>query len=229
MEIMTKVVHVIAIGMNKDRVMESLKGSGYPIQKAYLVVPESREYEGIAEEFEKVLSVLVEIEKIKVADTDVFGSAIKILQTLKKELDEGNIIYINATDSPRTLMVSLYITAQLTGGKMYVALPKYEGGKEVGISEIVEIQAPPLKRIGQDKIKILKAIYNNGKVVDSINSLIKIVEGKLEKAKAYMAQRAKMSYHLKGLENDGLIEMKREGKNVRIYLTSLGEAFCAIN
>ncbi len=226
---MTKVVHVIAIGMNKDRIMESLKTSGYPIQKAYLVVPESKEFETIAEELERVLSVLVEIEKISVVETEVFGSAIKILQALKKELDDGNRIFINATDAPRTLMISFYITAQLTGGKMYVALPKYEKGKETGISEIVEIQVPPLKRIGVDKINILKAIYNNGKVVESINNLIKLVEGKLEKAKAYMAQRAKMSYHLKGLENDGLIEMRREGKNVKIYLTPLGEAFCAIN
>ncbi|NOY10898.1 MAG: transcriptional regulator [Archaeoglobi archaeon] len=224
-----KVVHVIAVGMNKDRIMESLKMSGYPIQKAYLAMPKSKEYESVAEELEKALSVLVEIEKIYVDESDVYGSAIKILSALKKEKDEGNQIYINATDAPRTLMISCYITAQLVDGKMYVALPKYEGGKEVGVDKIVEIPVPPLKKIGEDKLRILKAIYNNGKEVDSINSLIKLIEGKLEKQKAYMAQRAKMSYHLKGLEKDGLIEMRRDGKNVRITLTPLGEAFCTIN
>ena len=37
-----------------------------------------------------------------------------------------------------------------------------------------------------------------------------------------------MSYHLKGLEDDGLVEMKREGKNVRIILTELGKAYALI-
>lgn len=224
-----QVVHVIAVGMNRDRIMESLKMSGYPIQKAYLTLPKTSEYETIAGELEKALSVLVEIEKIYVDESDVYGSAIEILRALKKEKDAGNQIYINATDAPRTLMISCYIAAQLVNGKMYVALPKYEKGKEVGVEKIVEIPVPPLKKIGEDKLKILKAIYLNGKEVDSINSLIKLIEGKLEKQKAYMAQRAKMSYHLKGLEKDGLIEMRRDGKNVKIMLTPLGEAFCTIN
>ena len=226
---MPRVVHVIAVGMNKERIMNSLKMSGYPIQKTYLVLPKEKNYEEVAEEIEKALSVLVEIDKIYIDETDVFGSAIKMLQNLKKEKDEGNQIYINATDAPRTLMISCYVTAQLVNGNMYVALPKYEKGKEVGVSKIVEIPVPPLKKIGEDKLNILKAIYKHGKEVDSINSLIKLIEGKLEKQKAYMAQRAKMSYHLKGLEGDGLIEMRREGKNVRITLTPLGEAFCTIN
>ncbi|WP_456370261.1 HFX_2341 family transcriptional regulator domain-containing protein [Geoglobus sp.] len=224
-----QVVHVIAVGMNRDRIMESLKMSGYPIQKAYLTLPKTSEYEAIAEELEKALSVLVEIEKIIVDESDVYRSAIEILRALKKEKDAGNQIYINATDAPRTLMISCYIAAQLVNGKMYVALPKYEKGKEVGVEKIVEIPVPPLKKIGEDKLKILKAIYLNGKEVDSINSLIKLIEGKLEKQKAYMAQRAKMSYHLKGLEKDGLIETRRDGKNVKIMLTPLGEAFCTIN
>ncbi len=223
------VVHVIAVGMNRDRIMDSLKQSGYPIQKAYLTLPKTSEYEAVAEELEKALSVLVEIEKIYVDESDVYGSAIEILRALKKEKDQGNEIYINATDAPRTLMISCYIAAQLVSGKMYVALPRYEKGKEVGVEKIVEIPVPPLKKIGEDKLRILKAIYNNGKEVDSINSLIKIIEGKLEKQKAYMAQRAKMSYHLKGLEKDGLIETRRDGKNVKILLTPLGEAFCTIN
>ena len=55
--------------------------------------------------------------------------------------------------------------------------------------------------------------------------MIELTEGKIEEHRKYMAQRARMSYHLKGLEEDGLIEMKREGKNVRIRLTPLGRAF----
>lgn len=225
---MVKTVHVIGVGRNKDRVMESLKACGYPIQKVYLVVADSKDYLEIAEELEKVLSVLVEVEKVKVDETDVYGSAIKILKEIKEDIDDGNNILINATDTPRTLMISFYIVAQLSGGKLYVGMPKYEKGKEVGIEKIVEISAPPLKRMGSDKITILKAIYENGKEVDSINTLIKLVDGRLGDGKEYMAQRAKMSYHLKGLEKDGFVVSKREGKNVKILLTPLGEAICMV-
>ena len=228
MKFMNRVVHVIAVGMNKERIMESIKMSGYPIQKAYLVLPKEGEYQEIASNIENALSVLIEIDKIYIDEYDVYGSAIEILKAVKKEKEEGSEIYINASDAPRTLTISCYIVAQLLNGKLYIALPKYENGKEVGITKVVEIQVPPLKKMSEDKLKILKVIDENGGEVESINSLIKLIEGKLEKHKAYMAQRAKMSYHLKGLEKDGLVETKREGKNVRIKLTPLGKAFCII-
>ncbi len=226
---MSRVVHVISVGMNKERVMESIKMSGYPIQRAYLVLPKEKSYQQIAEDIEKALSVLVEIKKIYIDEYDVYGSAIEILENIKQEMEEGAEIYINASDAPRTLIISCYIVAQLLNGKLYIALPKFEKGKEVGIAKVVEIQAPPLKKMSEDKLRILKVIDENGGEVESINSLIKLIEGKLEKHKAYMAQRAKMSYHLKGLEKDGLVEMRREDKNLRIRLTPLGKAFCIIH
>jgi len=225
---MSRVVHVIAVGMNKERIMESIKTSGYPIQKAYLVLPREGEYQEVAKSIENALSVLIEINKIYIDEFDVYGSAIEILKALKDEKEMGSEIYINASDAPRTLTIACYIVAQLLNGRLYIGLPKYEDGREVGISKVVEIIVPPLKKISDDKLRILKVIDENGGEVESINSLIKLIEGKLEKHKAYMAQRAKMSYHLKGLEKDGLVEMRREGKNVRIRLTPLGKAFCII-
>ncbi len=37
-----------------------------------------------------------------------------------------------------------------------------------------------------------------------------------------------MSYHLNGLEEDGLVVTERKGKNLSIFLTELGKAFVAM-
>ncbi|AEA46647.1 HFX_2341 family transcriptional regulator domain-containing protein [Archaeoglobus veneficus] len=228
---MSKVVHIMPVGLNKERLLESIRRSGYPIQKVYLVLGNDKGLSGeedvhkAAEEIEKTLNVLVEVEKIYVDKLDVYSAALDMLKVIKTELDEGNEILINASDAPRTLCIACYIAAQLSGSRLYIAMPKYEGGKEVGIEKIVEIPIPPLKRISDDKIVIVKTIQEQGGEVESINKLIELLEGKTEDQKKYMAQRARMSYHLKGLEEDGLVEMRREGKNVKIKLTELGKAY----
>lgn len=228
---MTKVVHIMPVGLKKERLLESIRQSGYPIQKVYLVLGKDKKLSGesetynIANEIEKTLNVLVEVEKIFVNKLDVYAAALEMLKVVKKEHDEGNEVLINATDSPRTLCIACYISAQLSSNRLYIAMPLYENGNEVGIADVVEIPIPPLKRISNDKLTVVKTVQEQGGEVESINKLIDLFEGKTDNQKMYMAQRARMSYHLKGLEQDGLVEMHREGKNVKIKLTELGKAY----
>ncbi len=219
---MNKVVHVLPVGLNKDVLLESTKLSGKPIQKVYLVLgKDDREdvYKN-AEEIEKTLSVLVEVNKILVNKTEIYATALDILRVIKEELKNGNEVLINASDTTRELCIACYIAAQLSGSKLYMAVTS--DGK---IERVIDILIPPLKKISDDKLTIIKTIDEQGGEVESINKLIELLEGKTEDQKKYMAQRARMSYHLKGLEEDGLVEMKREGKNVRIKLTELGKAY----
>lgn len=219
---MNKVVHVLPVGLNKDVLLESTKLSGKPIQKVYLVLgKDDREdvYKN-AEEIEKTLSVLVEVNKILVNKTEIYATALDILRVIKEELKNGNEVLINASDTTRELCIACYIAAQLSGSKLYMAVTS--DGK---IDRVIDILIPPLKKISDDKLTIIKTIDEQGGEVESINKLIELLEGKTEDQKKYMAQRARMSYHLKGLEEDGLVEMKREGKNVRIKLTELGKAY----
>jgi DNA-binding transcriptional ArsR family regulator len=228
---MGKVVHIIPIGVNEERLLDSIRKSGYPIQKVYMVLGSDetlsgeKEIHAKADEIEKTLKVLIEVERVYVDKLNVYSAALEILKVIKKELVEENEVMINATDAPRTLVISCYIAAQLSGSRLYIALPKYEDGKEVGIDRILEISIPPLKKISNDKVVIIKLIQDNGGEVESINRLIDLLEGRTGDQKKYMAQRARMSYHLKGLEEDGLITMRREGKNVKIILTELGRAY----
>jgi DNA-binding transcriptional ArsR family regulator len=228
---MTKVVHIIPVGLRKERLLESIRQSGYPIQKVYLVLGKDKKLSGeeeayrAADEIEKTLNVLVEVEKIYVDKLDVYAAALDVLGVIKRELAENNEVLINASDSARTLCIACYVAAQLSGSRLYLAMPKYEDGGEVGIDKVVEIPIPPLKKISDDKLLVVSTIQEQGGEVESINKLIELLEGKTQDQKRYMAQRARMSYHLKGLEEDGLVEMRREGKNVKIKLTELGKAY----
>ena len=219
---MNKTVHVMPVGLNRDILLESTKLSGKPIQKVYLVLGKVDDEQVIknAEEIEKTLSVLVEVNKIEVDKSDIYATALDILKVIKDELKEGNEVLINASDTTRELCIACYISAQLSGSKLYMAVTS--NGKVEGI---IEVPVPPLKKISDDKLTIIKTLEEQGGEVESINKLIELLEGKTEDQKKYMAQRARMSYHLKGLEEDGLVEMRREGKNVRIRLTELGKAY----
>ncbi len=219
---MNRVVHVLPVGTNKDVLLESTKLSGKPIQKVYLVLgkDDSEEIYKNADEIEKTLSVLVEVKRITVNREEIYATALDMLRVIKEELKNGNEVLINASDTTRELCVACYIAAQLSGSKLYMAITS--DGK---IKKVVDVLIPPLKKISDDKLTIIRTIDEQGGEVESINKLIELLEGKTEDQKKYMAQRARMSYHLKGLEEDGLVEMKREGKNVRIRLTELGKAY----
>lgn len=219
---MNRTVHVLPVGLNKDVLLESTKVSGKPIQKVYLVLgkEDSEEVYKNAEEIEKTLSVLVEVNRVYVDKKDVYGTALEMLKIIKGEIKEGNEVLINASDTTREICIACFIAAQLSGSKLYIAVTS--NGK---IESVIDVKIPPVKRISDDKLTIIKTIDEQGGEVESINKLIELLEGKTEDQKKYMAQRARMSYHLKGLEEDGLVEMRREGKNVRIKLTELGKAY----
>jgi len=228
--VVSKVIHVIPVGFKKDMLLESIRQSKHPIQKAYLVVGKDREEEiyRISEEIEKTLKVLVEVEIIHVDKLDVYTAVSEILRVIKKELTEGNKVFVNVTDSPRTLCLACVISAQLSGCRLYTAIPMYENGNEVGIAEVIEIPIPKPKRISSDKMKLVKLVYENGGVIESINKLIDLFEGISDDEKEYMSQRTKMSYNLRGLEEVGLVKMCRVGKNTKVILTNLGKAFAVM-
>jgi len=224
---MNKVVHIIPVNPEKEILLKSIKEINRPIQKVYLVLgkdksqPNEEESYKAAEEIEKNLNVLVEIEKLYVDKQNIYSAVLDMLRVIKEEVSSGNEVLINATGATRMMCIACYIAAQLAKCKLYFMPSENEGEMD----EIVELPIPPLKRIGEDRLTIIKTIEKEGGEVESINKLIELLEGRTDDQKTYMAQRARMSYHLKGLEEDGLVTMKREGKNVKIKLTELGKAY----
>jgi len=214
---MASVVHVIAVESKPSEIVESVKMSGYPIHKAYLVFS-SEKARNAVEKVKDTLSSLVDVEIVELKESTVYDAVEQILRTIRKEVDEGNTLLFNITDSDKLICLSCFISAQISESKIYM---KADAG-------VVEVATPPMKKVNEDKLEILRALEKEGGGVDSINRLIELVEGKLEEQKRYMAQRARMSYHLNGLEEDGLVVTERRGKNLSINLTELGKAFVAM-
>ena len=214
---MASVVHVITVESKPNEIVDSVKMSGYPIHKAYLVFDKD-EAKGAVDEVKATLSSLVDVDLVRLAEGGVYDAVEEILKTVRKEVDGGNTVLFNITDSDKLMCLACFISAQISASEIYM-----KSG-----SEIAKIDTPPIKQVNEDKLEILRALDKEGGSVDSINRLIELVEGKLEEQKKYMAQRARMSYHLNGLEEDGLVVTERKGKNLSIYLTELGKAFVAM-
>ncbi|RLI82115.1 MAG: hypothetical protein DRP01_10260 [Archaeoglobales archaeon] len=205
-----KIIHIVPLGTRCDLILESIRMSRKPVQKAYLIVGE----EVCLDRIVKALKDFVEVEVVRV-DGGIYNSSIKMLEIIRKERDEGNEVYVNLSDASRDLCIAGLISAQISKSEVYMASD----------GDVIDLKIPPIKSVGEDKVRLIKVLEENGGEVESINRLIELVEGKTEDQRKYMAQRARMSYHLKGLEEDGLIETRKEGKSVRIRLTPLGKAY----
>ncbi len=208
------VVHVITVDADAEKIVKSVKASGYPIHRAYLVF-DSEDAKKTAESVKSILSSLVDVKLVEVGNGNVYQAVWELLRIIRSEVDNGSRVLINISDSDKFLCLASFISAQISGSKLYL----------LSSNGIFELPTPPIKTINEDKLEIIRVLDKEGGEVDSINRLIELVEGRVEEHKKYMAQRARMSYHLNGLEEDGLVITERKGKNLRIALTDLGKAY----
>ena len=112
----------------------------------------------------------------------------------------------------------------MTGAELYVALPTYEDGKISGIQRVLDIPAFPLKEVGSEELAILHFLTEHGPM-DSVDDLIQGVNGIEKNTPGFKKERARMSYHIKKLREGGFIDTRKEGKNLKISLTPLGELY----
>jgi DNA-binding transcriptional ArsR family regulator len=211
---MGEVVHVVAITSESSSVLESMKLIGYPIHRAYIVYRKKDSLSAV-ESVNRALSSLVDSKILNFEGKNIYQTVWELLEVVRQEVEKGNSILFNVTDADRTLCMAFVIAAQISNSKIY--LSSDNGAKF--------LQTPPLKKFNGDRIKILKVLVGEGGSVDSINRLIELVDGKIEEQKKYMAQRARMSYHLNELEADGLVVTERKGKHLKIAVTDLGKAY----
>jgi DNA-binding transcriptional ArsR family regulator len=191
-----------------------MKSIGYPIHRAYIVYRKKDSLSAV-ESVNRALSSLVDSKILNFEGKNIYQTVWELLEVVRQEVEKGNSILFNVTDADRTLCMAFVIAAQISNSKIY--LSSDNGAKF--------LQTPPLKKFNGDRIKILKVLVGEGGSVDSINRLIELVDGKIEEQKKYMAQRARMSYHLNELEADGLVVTERKGKHLKIAVTDLGKAY----
>jgi|Deesub1362A_J573_1020465.scaffolds.fasta_scaffold01978_14 DNA-binding transcriptional ArsR family regulator len=209
---MPKTVHILTLG-SKERVLKSLRKSSHPVNKVYLVL-ESKKANSTADQIEKELKTLIEVEKIQVDSSDVYSAVLSLANAVREELNEGNEVVLNLTGNSVKLAIVYFIVAQLSGSKLYISDS--------------EIPVPKLRKIGNEKLEVLWKLRDEGGEVFSVSKLIDLLEGISDNEQEYMAQRAKIGYRIKNLEELGLVETQKIGRNVNIRLTKLGEAYVCL-
>jgi len=219
---------IILVGHTKPRLVEGIKQ--FPTNKLILVLGKNPNLEGeqkvieIANEIELLFCQLMKIEKIYVDKENVFEATQEILKKILMETKEHHSVQINISGSLRQLAIASYIAALVSKTPIYSVIPKYDRDfKEIGIKEIHSIPFFPIKEISPKKIKILNILKDEMKY-ESIEQLINKVFP--DATKTNMNQlRAKISYYLKELEEEGFIRKKRNGKKVNIELTIIGKIY----
>ena len=221
---MKKTVHIIPVGHTKTTLTEGMRQ--FPFHKIVLVLgkdtgPGEQKAEVVAAEIQSEFEKVAEIETLHVELDDIYTAAIAIAKQIKAEEKQGNTVMVNASGSLRTVGISCYLACSVTGAKLYVALPAYEKGKPAGIRKVQTVPPAPLKEAGKEEQLILKYLNLHG-TLDSVDTLIQGLKEINKSAQDYQKERARMSYHIKKLRNNGFIETRKEGKNLRIGLTPLG-------
>lgn len=225
--VMKKVVHIVPVGHTKLTLTEGMRQ--FPFHKAVLVLgkessPGEEKAKEVAREIKEDLGGLAETEYLHIDMDDVYLGAIDIAKKIRREQKEGNEVRVNASGSLRTVGISCYLACAVTGANLYLALPSYEDSRIVGIRLVLEIPSFPLKSVGKEELSILRFLLEKGSV-DSVDELIQGMNLKDKGSPDYLKERARMSYHIKKLREDGFIETQRRGKNLRISLSRLGELY----
>lgn len=226
-----KTVHIIPVGFTKPTLLESLKN--YKFNRVYLVLGEEKSRAekhaaALAGEIEKDVKGVAEVERVEVALDDIYSSASKIIEIVKKEAEEGNEVKINISGSMRTTAIACYLAASICNADVYIGLPKYaDGEKVVGITKVVEVPLFPIREVEGERLEIIKILLGR-KEIASIDELISILSPQIftrRGSSSYLKERSRISYHLKMLEEDGFIKTAKKGKRKVLELTELGHLY----
>ena len=216
------VIHIIPIGKSPPaRIIAGLKQ--YPGNKIYFILGKKEtETELIArehlEEIKEKISELYEIE-VQLVDVFDFNDILKnvseiIRKEREKEQEDKPIILVNISSGTGIVIIALAIAAFLNDAQLYYARPKdYETPSEV--DDVIVIPPLPIRLPGDEELKILKILSDS-----PARSLLEIAK------KADFGEDkksiAKVSYYIRKLEDDDLIEVERSKRRMNMQIGEKG-------
>ena len=225
--------HIVFVGHHKERLMDSIKMlSNYPVGRIILVVGEQlssgeRRSRALAEEMMDELGQIFEVEIVAIDKKDITRSSVQIVNLIRSEMDCGNDIIVNISGSLRTFAVSGYIAGSITGCKVITSIPQYdESGEETGVEEIVEIPTLPVCFLRDEQMKIVAAVEGGVNSLDEL--IIRLNPSIIKYSDDFYKERSRVSHHLKVLEDNGFIVKKRNGRQINVTLSELGNIMCNI-
>jgi CRISPR-associated protein Csa3 len=219
---------LVFVGHTKERIIESIRGSRkYSIEKIILVTGEQEstgemKSRQIAEELETDLIPFFDVAIIHIDKRDIMRAAGQITGIIRDENSQARDVLINMSGSLRTFSIAAYISGCVTRSRMITAIPKYDkNDNEIGIEDLIDLPPLPLFSLKDEQRRILEGV---GDGVESLDHLVMRLNPKMRKnSDAFPKERSRLSHHLKNFEEIGLITKVKNGKNVEVRLTDLGE------
>lgn len=215
---MVCVVHFVLVGHTVETLVGSLRC--FPVDRVVLVlgVDEGLVGERIAREtalgVRRALRGVV-FEDFFVDLDDVCSASLCLVEKIVEEKRRGSTVLVNLSGGLRSAGIAAYLAAQVTGVRAYIGLPEYRGRKVVGVRGVVDVPFMPLKKVSEGKKEILLKLLWGDKYVGELI-------GCREKTGAV---KSLISYHLRDLREEGLVEVVKEGRKVRVKLTFAGRLY----
>ena len=234
---MEKSLQIILMGWEWDRLLYGMKE--YPQKKAILVCSSEKKQPQWTKPTENITKNL--IERIKdVIDTEVvrvnYYDFDECLFTLSKIIEENvekyDAISINISTGSKILVTAAILVSQYYPVELFYVVPKkYNIPKNIpyftsGFREIIKLPTFNIKGlvIPTKKQKEIFSELEHGKI--SFSDLVKKYASKrgisLDRRKTEN-MKSLFFYHLKKLEEKGLIKMKVENNQMFISLTTTGK------
>jgi CRISPR-associated protein Csa3 len=225
--------HIVFVGHHKERLMDSIKMlSNYPVGRIILVVGEQlssgeRRSRDLAKEMTHELGQIFEVETVAIDKKDITRSSVQIVNLIRSEMNRENDVIVNISGSLRTFAISAYIAGSITGCKVITSIPGYdESGEESGVEEIVEIPILPVCFLRDEQMRIVAAVEDGVNSLDEL--IIRLNPLIIKYSDDFYKERSRVSHHLKVLEDNGFIIKKRNGRQINVTLSELGNMMCNI-
>ncbi|MFW5935849.1 MAG: DUF6293 family protein [Candidatus Hadarchaeota archaeon] len=217
-------VQIVFVGHHKKRLLESIKAlREYPVSKIILAVGEQRSRgeeiaRRVAREIESEVKAVWDVEVAEVDKKDTIRAASQLVQLINSQEED---VILNVSGSLRTFSIAAYIAASVTGSRVISSIPQYdENDVEVGIEEIVEIPILPVNLPGKEQMEIINAL-DGERTLDEL--VFKLNPGMKKDSQEFKSERSRISHHIARLEDVGFVKRRKEGRNVKIKVTDLGE------
>ena len=239
-----KGTHIVAAGFEYDRIVKPMLE--YPGDRVIVLRNNGDNYvrsSTLANHFLKKLKEFpVEIEEVSIDIYDFDNVFLKMLELIKKEINDGRGVYVNISSAPKVTLVAMMSATFFMRGKGEIEIiyckpeeyliPKMidaldseikdefmKRGGGIGVMEYESIPIFPIEEVTDIDAKILKTLSDkNG--AESIKELVKSIN-----EDGSDIQRSSIQYRLEKLKEKGLISKEREEKRVKIYITRIGEIY----
>jgi CRISPR-associated protein Csa3 len=236
-----KTVHVVPMGLEKDRVIEGLRR--YPTNHAIFIHGKTKhlKVEQLARRNTKDIQKLIKSTiRVDILELDLydFESAFVELKSLFDDLkSQGYRIYVNISTGTRIVSAAALLAAFMTNAVPYYVIPKEYNlpkGKNVlstGTKGVVQLPSLGINTPTKKELVILDALLEKGSTVDRQNALMDALPKSFfgdkkddEDQSSFKARnRAKANRVLQQLAQKGFVVMEKKGRNVSVNLTESGK------